>query len=479
MKRLLRSVIEVDGQITPENLQNNWTKLQAADPEWQRPDDQRIFDFLRGYFAQRLELPSIQTVRDYFAKNGDNGDLEVEERLKDIEAAPWYIRTNFAHLLDELLKGQRTVKAVALLTETKDIVTKGIEVNEPGSRKKVRRHGIEEGYLHVVREFPRLLERKSSAKTAGELHRDAPAVLAEYEQAKRDGGGFGKLIGINSIDTVCHGIKKGELWVHAAFPGELKTSVALNWAYNLVTRYRTNVLFFSLEMTYEQLRRQFAVLHTASQKFKRAGRRPLDNRAVREGALSEAEEAFLREAIEDLVTNEEHCELELRCPDRRTTIEDIRVEAERLQRVMDLGLLIVDHGQLVAPSQRRTDYVIELNDIVRETKQLALHFNGGEKIPVLLLWQINRQGHEEAIKNQGRYKATALAYANEVEKSADVITTTFLDDARRAAGTTLFTNLKNRENALFAPFEADVHFPSRRIDQLRIVTSREIDDVGI
>jgi hypothetical protein len=52
-----------------------------------------------------------------------------------------------------------------------------------------------------------------------------------------------------------------------------------------------------------------------------------------------------------------------------------------------------------------------------------------------------------------------------------VITTTFLDDARRAAGTTLFTNLKNRENAIFAPFEADVHFPSRRIDQLRIVTN--------
>jgi hypothetical protein len=31
-----------------------------------------------------------------------------------------------------------------------------------------------------------------------------------------------------------------------------------------------------------------------------------------------------------------------------------------------------------------------------------------------MLWQINRQGHEEAVKNDGRYKATALAYANEL-----------------------------------------------------------------
>lgn len=479
MKRLLRSVIDVDGQISQEHLQNNWSKLLAAEPEWQRPDDQRIFDFLRAFFAQRLELPSIQTLRDYFAKVGDNGDLEVEERLKDIDAAPWYIRTNFAHLLDGLLKEQRTVKAAALLRETQDIVTKGVDIIEPGSRRKVRKHGVEDGYLHVIREFPALLPHKSSARTSGELHRDAPAVLAEYERAKRDGAGLGKLMGVNSIDTVCHGIKNGELWVHAAFPGHLKTSMALNWAYNLVTRYRTNVLFYSLEMTYEQLRRQFAVLHTASAKFKRLGRSPLDNRAVREGQLPKSEEEFLREAIEDLATNAEHCELELRCPDRRTTIEDIRIEAERVQRVMDIGLVVIDHGQLVAPAQRRSDYVVELNDVVRDAKQLALHFNGGEKIPVLLLWQINRQGHEEAVKNQGRYKATALAYANEVEKSADVITTTFLDDARRAAGTTLFTNLKNRENALFAPFEADVHFPSRRIDQLRIVTGREIEDVGI
>ena len=479
MRRLLRSVIDLDGQISQENLQGNWGKLVAADPDWQRPDDQRIYEFLRTFVGQRLELPTIQTVRDYFAKIGDLGDLEVEERLKDIEAAPWYIRTNFAHLLEELLKEQRAVKAVALLKETQDIVRKGIDVAEPGSRKKVRKHGVEDGYLHMMREFPALLPRKSSARTSGELHRDAPAVLAEYEQAKRDGGGVGKLIGLNSIDTVCHGIKKGELWVHAAFPGHLKTSLALNWAYNLVTRYRTNVLFFSLEMAYEQLRRQFAVLHTAAPKFKRARRPPLDNRAVREGQLSEIEEEFLREAIQDLESNPDHCELELRCPDRRTTIEDIRVEAERLQREMDVGLIVIDHGQLVAPNQRRTDYVVELNDIVREAKQLALHFDGGEKVPVLLLWQINRQGHEEAVKNQGRYKATALAYANELEKSADVITTTFLDDARRAAGTTLFTNLKNRENALFAPFEADVHFPSRRIDQLRIVTSREVEDVGI
>ena len=85
-----------------------------------------------------------------------------------------------------------------------------------------------------------------------------------------------------------------------------------------------------------------------------------------------------------------------------------------------------------------------------------------------MLFQINRQGKEEAIKNQGRYKASAIAYANEVEKSADTITTTFLDDDHRRNGTTLFCNLKNRDNPIFEPFMARVEFGCRRIYNLNV-----------
>src|SRR5580704_3148797 len=104
MKRLLRSTIDIAGSIAQENLVNNFQKLTQSPIEWQRPDDQRIYDYLLKYFQQRLEIPDIQIVRDYFAKLGDSGDLEVEERLKDIEAAPFYIRTNYAALLQNLLE---------------------------------------------------------------------------------------------------------------------------------------------------------------------------------------------------------------------------------------------------------------------------------------------------------------------------------------------------------------------------------------
>ena len=63
----------------------------------------------------------------------------------------------------------------------------------------------------------------------------------------------------------------------------------------------------------------------------------------------------------------------------------------------------------------------------------------------------------------GKYKANAIAYANEVEKSADYITTTYLDEEHRKNCTTYITNLKNRENNLFEPFYAAVDFSCRRM----------------
>lgn len=469
MKRLLRSVLDFGG-ITQENLVQNFQKLNSTNLEWTQPPDQKIFEYTRGYFQQRLEMPSGQTVLDYFQTIGDSGDIEVIERLKDVAAAPAYIRTNYVQLLTNLMEEQSRAKAVALLKETHEIVTRGLDVLD--GKDKIRRQGVRDGLIHFAGRAHDLLLPESSSRTAGDIRLDGQAVWKSYEEAKTNKDKvWGKFTGINEIDKVCRGIKRGELWVHAAFPGELKTTFALNWCYNLVTRYRTNVLYYSLEMPYEQIRLQVYVIHSANAKWKALGYKPLDYRKVRDGELSPAEETFYQRVIDDFSNNPEYCHFEIRSPDRDFTIDDIRLDAELTHKQLEVGLLVLDHGQLIEArkTKRSKDYVIELNSVVRDAKKLALHFNHGEKIPVLMLFQINRQGKEEAVKNQGRYKASALAYANEVEKSADTITTTFLDDEHRRNGTSLFCNLKNRDNPLFEPFMARVEFMCRRIYNLSTV----------
>jgi len=262
---------------------------------------------------------------------------------------------------------------------------------------------------------------------------------------------------------VCHGLKRGEMWVHAAFAGELKTTFALNWAYNLVTRYRTNVFYVSLEMPYEQLRRIVAVMHSANGRFKAMGKKPLDYRKVRDGELPAEDEPFLQEVLKDFDENPDYCRFEIWSPDRDVTIDDIRIEAELLHKQMDVGFLVIDHGGLVEPKRKHSSYTIELNSVLKDAKKLALHFNGGEGLAVLMLFQINREGKDAADKAEGKYKMRALSYANEAERSADVISTTYLNDDHRDNGTSTCCCLKNRDNPLFGTHLISVIFSCRRM----------------
>ena len=463
MKRLLRSIIDVKGAVTQENLVFNFTKLMNAKIEWGRQDDTKVYNFIYQFFSAQLEMPSIQTVKDYFE---GIDDLEVTERLKVIESAEWYIRTNFSHLLTQILDEQHKLKAVALLKESHDILTRGLEID--GERK----FGIRDSLTHFTARANDLIVPNFNARFRGDVRQDAKEMMDEYTLAKNSKDKvWGRFTGIVEIDRACRGAKRGELWVHGAFPGELKTTFATNWCYNLVTHFNTNVLYISLEMPYEQVRRNIYTLHTANTKWVDQGLQPpeyvgLDYRKIRDGELSEAEEKFYFEhVIPDFNTNPNYYHFEVLNPEKEMTMLDIRMEAELLHKQEALGFVVIDHGQWVEArkTKKSKDYTIELNSVVRDAKQFAMRFNNNEGIPVLLLWQINREGKDEADKNEGEYKLKAFTYSNEVEKTADVVTTTYLNKTHREQSTTRLSNPKNRDNPPFLPFDAYANLTTRRM----------------
>jgi hypothetical protein len=338
------------------------------------------------------------------------------------------------------------------------------------------------GGYHFTHRAHHLLSSEHTSRIAGDLREDGREVWDEYLAAKADKGrAWGKFCGVNNIDKVVRGIKRGELWLHAAFTGELKTTFALNWAYNLVTRYRSSVFYVTLEMPYEQIRAGIYVMHSANPRFASI-HAPLDYEKVKSGTLTDEEEAFFKVVIDDFTQNDEYGRFEVWGPDRAVTVADIKLEAELRHQKEEIGLLVIDHGLLVAPSpeHRRDDYGTRMNSVIREAKQLALHFNHGEKIPVLLLFQINREGKDQADKAEGRYKLRALSYANEAERSADLVSTTYLNDQHRRDGTTLFDCLKRRDGQLFQPFVAAIDWRTRRLsnvlDPMRATAGISVDD---
>jgi replicative DNA helicase len=453
--------------VTQEMLIHNYTRLRDSKIEWTQPEDEAIFKYISTYFITHFELPTLVTVRDYFGPSGTN-DTEAFERLKDIESAKHYVRTGFASLLTHLLENQNRFKAEALVKICGEIITKGLMIEE--GREKVKKQGVRDGLLYFQEKALQLILPERSDRHDGDIRRDGQEVWNEYITAKLNKDkSWGKATGLEKIDVVCHGLKKGELHLHAAYAGELKSTFAMNWCYNLVTRYRTNVFYASFEMKYSHIRRLLYTIHSAHARWPLLGfPKPLDYRKVRDGELSPEEEAFYQLVIEDFTTNPEYCEFHVWEPDDDVSMDDARFKAELLNKQTEIGFVVLDHGGLMEPRKKKknNNYTIELNSVIRDAKRFALHFDHGNGIPVLMLFQINRQGKIEAEKNEGIYRMNALAYANEAERSADVVTATYLDDALRREGQTKFCNPKNRDNPQFEPFNAQVEFLCRRMRNL-------------
>jgi replicative DNA helicase len=462
MKRLLRGVIDWGG-ISREGLVANYSKLRASRISWIQSSDRKIYKYITDFFENEQDVPSSKILVEFFNKIDD---IETVERLKDIGAAMAYEGANYSHVLRTLIEDQQRSNLATIVKDTLDIAQKGLVVREGRERQKLE--GVKEAIQYFQRKAAELLIEQSNAITRANVREEAPEAWADYQKAHAaPEAAVGKLFGIDEVDVICKGAKTGELWLHAAYTGELKSVTGLNWCYQLVTRYATNVFFVSLEMPFVQIRNIVCVMHSTHRKWIDYGyHKPLEYRKVRDGELTDEEAAFYKIVLDDFYTNERYGQFEVWSPDHDVTMNDIKVAAEAYARKVDLGFVVIDHGGIVSPVEKYKDFNIALNSVIRDAKKLALHFNQGVGMAVLLLFQINRQGKDDADKNDGRYRLRALSHANEAERSADVVTTSYLNDELRRTGRARFCNLKNRDNPLFEPMLIGIDFATRRLTQV-------------
>src|SRR5579863_2225701 len=426
MKRVLRSLVDITASITEENLKANYFALMDAGLHFSNEVDQSIFDELQNHFHQFNSLPSYQTLVDFFETSNDIAALD---RLKEVKEAEAYIQTNFKRLVDKLLEEERDRNLDILLKDTAKIKSVGLQLD-----KFTKLHGVQDAVKHFFNEADKLISVQKGGKLRGDVTEDADEVLAEYHEQKTNPK-IGRVTGLEQIDNYCKGLRPGEMMLVAGFVGELKTTFALNYAYNTAIIYGWNAMYFSLEMKYEQIRKIIYAMHSSHPKFTDPNSpdfheaAPLDYRDIRDGSLSKIGEDLLQKVAKDLKKTREwknpktgktvpYGRIIVERPTDDTTIPEIKLRAEIQNKKDELGLLIVDHAGLVEnPGGRRySDYAIALNYVMKDAGKLALNFNDGKGIPVLVPFQTNRTGWTEANKNNGEYKLTALSYANEAER---------------------------------------------------------------
>jgi replicative DNA helicase len=231
------------------------------------------------------------------------------------------------------------------------------------------------------------------------------------EQAQLRGGRIsGVSSGFTDIDSLLGGLQPSDLIIVAGRPGMGKTSLATNMAFH-AARYWVQdkeagvevskgapVLFFSLEMAAQQLSARILSEQSEIEMWK-----------IRNGKFSEAEWEKFVLTMQDLST------LPLFIDDTGgISVAQIAARARRLKREKNIGMVIIDHIQLVAGSHRVENRVQEITEISKGLKVLAKELN----VPVIALSQLSR-GVDS--RDDKRPVLSDLRESGSIEQDADVV----------------------------------------------------------
>ncbi len=212
----------------------------------------------------------------------------------------------------------------------------------------------------------------------------------------------GVATGFADLDKVTTGLNKSDLVIVGARPAMGKTSFALNMARNVAMKGK-KVLFFSLEMTKEQLAER--VLSTEA--------RVLSTK-MRTGEISDEEWPRLATATALL----SKCELYFDDTSNMTVAE----MKSRVRRLKNVDAVFVDYLQLMKSGGRVESRNQEVSEITRNLKLMAKDLN----IPVVVLAQLSRS--TEGRGKSHRPQLSDLRESGSIEQDADIVIMLYRDE---------------------------------------------------
>ena len=206
--------------------------------------------------------------------------------------------------------------------------------------------------------------------------------------------------GFCDLDSIIQGFQKSDLIIIAGRPSLGKTALSLNIAINIIKTYKTPVLFFSLEMSKEQL--LYRVL---------ANEAEVSTIRLRSGHIYKNDWLNLNNIFKTLAC------LPFFIDDRPTvSIQEIRLKIKKLIfNEASIGLIIIDYLQLMQNFKSPIDNrVQELSQITRSLKIIAREFN----VPIIALSQLSRN-----VENRLNKKPilSDLRESGSIEQDADLV----------------------------------------------------------
>jgi len=220
------------------------------------------------------------------------------------------------------------------------------------------------------------------------------------EELHRDGGKLrGVRTGWRDLDNLTAGLQRSDLIILAARPAMGKTTLVTNLAYNVASKEKQSVLFFSLEMSKEQLVDRML-----------ADAAGVDAWNIRTGNLSDSDFEKISQAMGEMA------EAPIYIDDTPgVTVLEMRTKARRQAHIHPLGLIIVDYLQLMQGSGRDNgNRVQEVSEISRGLKLIARELN----VPVIALSQLSRSVESRSPQIP---QLSDLRESGSIEQDADIV----------------------------------------------------------
>ena len=226
------------------------------------------------------------------------------------------------------------------------------------------------------------------------------SIFLDLQQKSRGMAFTGLSSGFYDLDSFTHGFQKSDLIVIAGRPSMGKTALSLNIGLNIIKNLNLPVLFFSLEMSKEQLTYRLLLNETN-----------IDYNRLKTGNLYKEDWFQLNTIVQNFST------LPFFIDDTpNPSIQDIKSKIKKIIfEQTHIGLIVIDYLQLMQNSKfsisNRTQ---ELSQITRSLKNLAREFS----VPIIALSQLSRNVESRINK---RPILSDLRESGSIEQDADVV----------------------------------------------------------
>ena len=359
-------------------------------------------DFYQTKYAKMFET---------IIKMNDEGQpvdiLTLSDRLKEVGVPSEESDIKFLRELTQVSRTSAHIRNYANIVQKKSTLRKLIKASDEIANECYSDGNPLESILENSEKMIYDIAQRRKTNDAPNIKDTVMKVLNNIEAAsKQTGAVTGISTGYYDLDYKTSGFQKSDLIILAARPSMGKTALALNIAENVILKERVPTVFFSLEMSSEQLVNRLISMNSR-----------INAQSMRNGNLKADEWGKLVESARELG------ESSLVIDDTPgISVREMRSKCRKMNADKGIGFIIIDYLQLMTSGSRRSESTQqEISEISRSLKALAREIN----CPVLALSQLSRDVEK---RDNKRPQLSDLRESGAIEQDADVVMFIYRDE---------------------------------------------------